>query len=121
MTVRVLQIIPTLVQNGAEKQLTMLATGLPRDEFDVHVCVLTRDGPLRGELDAAGVPVTVIGVGSNLLVRDGGLAAFHFRVHRIANSRSSQRADRRTHNGSASCLTRVIAHGGACKSSSHAP
>jgi glycosyltransferase involved in cell wall biosynthesis len=61
MSKRILQIIPTLDRGGAEKQLTLLATHLPRDEFDVHVCVLTRDGPLRAELDAAGVPVTVIG------------------------------------------------------------
>jgi glycosyltransferase involved in cell wall biosynthesis len=58
---RILHIIPTLDRCGAEKQLALLATRLPRDEFDVHVCVLTRDGPLRQDLDEAGVPVTVIG------------------------------------------------------------
>lgn len=61
MTIRVLEIIPTLDRNGAEKQLTLLATGLPRDEFDVHVCALTRGGPLAEPLHAAGVPLTVIG------------------------------------------------------------
>ena len=61
VTKRILHIIPTLDRAGAEKQLTLLASGLPRDEFDVHVCVLTRDGPLHEELDRAGVPVTVIG------------------------------------------------------------
>ncbi len=61
MTKRILHIIPTLDRCGAEKQLVQLATRLPHDEFDVHVCVLTRDGPLRGVLDAAQVPVTVIG------------------------------------------------------------
>ena len=61
MTKRILHIIPTLDRYGAEKQLVQLATRLPREEFEVHVCVLTRDGPLRGELDAARVPVTVIG------------------------------------------------------------
>jgi glycosyltransferase involved in cell wall biosynthesis len=57
---RILHIIPTLDRHGAEKQMTLLTTRLPRDEFDVHVCVLTRDGPLRGELDAAGIPVTLV-------------------------------------------------------------
>lgn len=61
MTKRILQIIPTLERGGAEKQLALLARGLPRDEFDVHVCALTRSGPLHAELEAAGIPVTVIG------------------------------------------------------------
>ncbi|MGD9644867.1 MAG: glycosyltransferase family 4 protein [Pirellulales bacterium] len=58
---RILHIIPTLERGGAEKQLALLARGLPRDEFDVHVCALTRSGPLYDELRAAGIPVTVIG------------------------------------------------------------
>ncbi len=58
---RILQIIPTLDRAGAEKQLLLLAAGLPRDEFDVHVAVLTRLGPLWPEYQAAGVPVTVVG------------------------------------------------------------
>jgi glycosyltransferase involved in cell wall biosynthesis len=61
MTKRILLIIPTLDRCGAEKQLTLLACGLPRDRFDVHVCVLTRDGPLRAALDQAGIAVTLIG------------------------------------------------------------
>ena len=61
MTIRVLQIIPTLVRGGAEKQLTELAIGLPRDEFDVHIAVLTHSGPYEETLRAHDVPVTVIG------------------------------------------------------------
>ncbi len=38
MTCRILQIIPTLDRAGAEKQLCLLAGGLPREEFDVRVC-----------------------------------------------------------------------------------
>ncbi|MEZ6069977.1 MAG: glycosyltransferase [Pirellulales bacterium] len=49
---RVLQIIPSLDRSGAEKQLVLLATGLPRDEFDVHA-VLTR-GVGRGGRPASG-------------------------------------------------------------------
>lgn len=60
MPIRLLFIIPTLVRGGAEKQLTLLAKGLPRDQFDVHVCVLTHSGPLEAELKQAGIPVTHI-------------------------------------------------------------
>jgi len=41
--------------------MSLLVRGLPRDEFDVHVAVLTRSGPLQAELDEAGIPVTLIG------------------------------------------------------------
>lgn len=58
---RILEIIPTLDRSGAEKQLALLATGLPRDEFDVEVAVLTRDGPLSDSLREGGVPYSVIG------------------------------------------------------------
>jgi glycosyltransferase involved in cell wall biosynthesis len=61
MSKRILEIIPTLDRAGAEKQLCLLAAGLPRDEFDVHVCALTRGGPLEADLHAAGIPLTVIG------------------------------------------------------------
>jgi len=59
--IRVLQVIPSLDRCGAEKQLMLLAAGLPRDRFDVHVCALTRGGPLEEPLHRAGIPVTVIG------------------------------------------------------------
>lgn len=58
---RVLLIIPTLDRSGAEKQLVLLATGLPKEEFDVHVALLTRTGPLTADLDRAGIPWTLIG------------------------------------------------------------
>ena len=58
---RILQIIPSLDRSGAEKQMALLASRLPRDEFEVHVCALTRGGPLADDLRAAGVPVTVTG------------------------------------------------------------
>ncbi|HEY4309580.1 MAG TPA: glycosyltransferase [Pirellulales bacterium] len=61
MKQRILQIIPTLDRSGAEKQLTLLAAGLPRDEFEVHVCALTRGGPLSAPLAEAGIPLHVIG------------------------------------------------------------
>ena len=58
---RVVLLIPTLDRSGAEKQFTLLATKLPRDEFDVRAIALTRGGPYEAELEAAGVPLTVIG------------------------------------------------------------
>jgi len=58
---KVLQLIPTLDRSGAEKQMVMLAAGLPRDRFQVEAAVLTRSGPLEADLAAAGVPVTSIG------------------------------------------------------------
>lgn len=61
MPKRILHVIPTLDRAGAEKQLLLLATGLPRDQFDVHVCALTRGGPLAAELQTAGIPVHVVG------------------------------------------------------------
>ena len=57
----VLQLIPTLDRSGAEKQMVMLAKGLPRDRFHVEVATLTRLGAFEAELRAAGIPVTAIG------------------------------------------------------------
>lgn len=57
----VLQLIPTLDRSGAEKQMVLLAAGLPRDRFRVEVAALTRLGPMEAELRAATVPVTLIG------------------------------------------------------------
>ena len=61
MSIRVLHIIPTLDLGGAEKQLVLLARGLPRDEFDTQVCCLTRGGPREAELREAGISAEVIG------------------------------------------------------------
>lgn len=58
--IRILFIIPTLDRSGAEKQLTLLATRLPRDQFPVEVCALTRGGPYESELAAEEIPVTVL-------------------------------------------------------------
>lgn len=55
--IRVLQLIPTLDGYGAEKQMTLLACELPRDQFDVRVAVLTRTGPYEARLRAADIPV----------------------------------------------------------------
>lgn len=61
MTIRVAFVIPTMDRGGAEKQLCLLAEHLPRDRFEPHVFLLTREGPLCGRLREAGIPVTLIG------------------------------------------------------------
>ena len=58
--IKIVLLIPTLDQSGAEKQLALLATGLPRDEFDVHVVTLTRGGHYEQTLQDAGISVTHI-------------------------------------------------------------
>ncbi len=59
--IKLLLVIPTLDRSGAEKQLTLLAEQLPRDEFDVRVVALVRGGPYAERIEAAGVPVEVLG------------------------------------------------------------
>ncbi len=57
---RVELLIPTLVRSGAEKQLTLLACGLPKDQFDVRVTCLTSGGPYVESLRKAEIPVTIL-------------------------------------------------------------
>jgi len=59
---RLILLTPTLDQSGAEKQLTLLATGL-RDstDWEVEVIALTRGGPYQQVLEDHEIPVTVIG------------------------------------------------------------
>jgi len=65
MSKRILHVIPTLDRAGAEKQMTLLVEGLPRDEFEVHVCALTRGGPLLADLRESAIPVTVLASGGS--------------------------------------------------------
>lgn len=60
MPIRLVHIIPTLDQGGAEKQLCLLCTHLDRHKFDVHVVVLTHTGPRESALREAGIPVHFI-------------------------------------------------------------
>jgi glycosyltransferase involved in cell wall biosynthesis len=68
---RILQIIDVSDRAGASraaaglsgsavKQLCLLAKGLPRDQFEVHVCALN-GGPPEADLNFAGVPFTALG------------------------------------------------------------
>lgn len=55
-----MMVIPTLDQSGAEKQFTLVASRLPRDEFDVRVVALTRGGPLELPLRESEIPVDIL-------------------------------------------------------------
>jgi glycosyltransferase involved in cell wall biosynthesis len=57
----VLLVIPSLSYSGAARQLTLLAAGLQRDRFEPRVCVLARAGPWAEAIQAAGVPVDILG------------------------------------------------------------
>ena len=61
MKLRVCQVIPTLVQGGAEKQMVLLATHLDPALFECHVVVLTHSGPLESKLRRSGIKVHLIG------------------------------------------------------------
>lgn len=75
MTARILYIISALDRGGTARQLSLLARGLPRAEFDVQVCALRDVGQVANlpedmrrignspyqELTAAGIPVAVLG------------------------------------------------------------
>ncbi len=61
MKLTVCQIIPTLVQGGAEKQMSLLAMHLDRQLFDCHVVALSHSGPWESPLRQTGVPVHVVG------------------------------------------------------------
>lgn len=59
--IRIAFVIPTLDQSGAERQLALLATGLPRDRCEIKVFGLNRGGPWADVLKSAGIPVEILG------------------------------------------------------------
>ena len=58
--IRITYVIPTLDQSGAERQLTLLATHLPKPEFEVNVIALNRGGYYARQLRDAGIQVDVL-------------------------------------------------------------
>ncbi len=58
---KILFLIPEGDHGGHSRQLALIAAGLPRDQFDARVVVVGRDGPLVAKLEAAGLPVEVLG------------------------------------------------------------
>ncbi len=48
--ITVIHVTDTLAAGGAERMAVNLANGLPREQFDVHLCTTRGDGPLAGEV-----------------------------------------------------------------------
>ena len=59
--IRIAFVIPTLDQSGAERQLALLAGGLPQEQYEVHVIALNRGGHYADMLRAQGINVHVLG------------------------------------------------------------
>jgi glycosyltransferase involved in cell wall biosynthesis len=58
---RILHILPTFDRRGAGKQSWLVARGLAREGFDVHVVGLAGEGPLLEEFRAEGVSTASVG------------------------------------------------------------
>jgi glycosyltransferase involved in cell wall biosynthesis len=59
--VKILFVIPSLDYVGAAKQLSLLVPALPRDRFELRVCVVSAAGPFGEPIRKAGVPVDALG------------------------------------------------------------
>ncbi len=59
--IHIAYVIPTLDQSGAERQLTLLASSLPRATYAVRVIALQRGGPYLKSLTDVGIDVRVLG------------------------------------------------------------
>ena len=57
---RIVYVIPTLDQSGAERQLTLLATNLPRDQYEPYVIALNRGGYYEDTLIDNGISVDIL-------------------------------------------------------------
>ena len=57
----ILFVVPDLQCHGYAKQAALLASALPRDQFAVHVGVLSEDGVFSEGLKQAGLPVHFLG------------------------------------------------------------
>ena len=63
---KILFVIPHLEHGGAERVLVLLLQKLPRDRFELHLALVSRQGPLLGDLPA---DVTVHDLGARRLRR----------------------------------------------------
>lgn len=79
--IRALHVIANLDIGGAQEVVRSLAPALVGEGIDVGVVTL-RDGPLREPLEAAGIPVTVLGGRSRSLAGDPRAVAELARLHR---------------------------------------
>ena len=85
MSRRTLHIIDSLDYNGSAGQLLLLAQGLRRQGFDVHVCAFDRRAPRVAEFLAAGIPTTVIPLRWSLDPLADWQLARYVRRHRKSN------------------------------------
>jgi glycosyltransferase involved in cell wall biosynthesis len=83
--IRVLFLIDKLHRAGAQVQLALLAARLDRSRFQPEVVTLQENGPLADSLQAAGVPVSSLGL--RRLYGPRGVAAFHALARRLRASR----------------------------------
>ncbi len=60
--VRVALLTPSLDPGGAERQMLMLASALPREVFDLQFIALSEPGSLAAEAREMGMPVRVLGL-----------------------------------------------------------
>jgi glycosyltransferase involved in cell wall biosynthesis len=58
---RILVVVPSLAYGGTSKQLLLLATALPRSQFEVRVAVLGEAAPFGDTFRAHGIEVTELG------------------------------------------------------------
>ena len=58
--IRIAFVIPTLDQSGAEKQLSLLACGLPTSEYEPLVIALNRGGPYEKALRQSEIPIKIL-------------------------------------------------------------
>ncbi|HZZ28643.1 MAG TPA: glycosyltransferase [Pirellulales bacterium] len=61
MRLRILYIVSDLQPSGTTAQLKLLAAGLPRSKFEIHIAALNAGGPAAADLERSGAKVTVIG------------------------------------------------------------
>ncbi len=59
--IRIAFVIPTLDQSGAERQLALLAAGLPPADFQIRVFALNRGGYYQQQLGNAGIATRILG------------------------------------------------------------
>lgn len=57
---KLLIVIPTLDQSGAEKQFALLACRLPADSFQIRVIALSRGGPFAAWLEEHQIPYRIL-------------------------------------------------------------
>jgi glycosyltransferase involved in cell wall biosynthesis len=66
---RILFLLPDLDYRGHARQTALLASGLPRERFDVAVASLSGAGPLAEPLSRAGIPIHCFRRGHRLDIR----------------------------------------------------